>query len=102
MCNSCSFKVSDAVDWKDTFHSKQTRYWHGTIIEDLGVGNLGPNSNGHKFLILWSLSTNWGRFKKLPEGKWQSPKKNSHQQVELCTELQLCSNLPPLHPNNLS
>jgi len=101
MCENCNFKVGDVVDWSDTHHAKQSRYWHGTIKQDLGFGNLGPETNVHKFLVLWTLSTNWKRFKKLPEGTWVTPNKNSHQQVEMCSELQLCCDEPPLHPNNL-
>jgi hypothetical protein len=100
--NCCQIEVGDDVDWKDIFNPRQGAWWHGVVLQDLGVGKLGPNQRRHKFLIRWTLASKWSRFKKLPEGTWVTPIRNSHQQVELCSELVHCLGTLPLYPPNLS
>jgi len=98
--NCCNLGVGDEVDWKDIFHRRQGRWWHGEVLKDLGVGNLGTQQ-GHKFLVRWSLGTRWTRFKKLPEERWYTPTLNQFQQVEICQELVPCVGPSLLHPPTL-
>ena len=100
MVNCCKFVAGDNVDWKDIFHGRQGRWWHGEVLQDLGIGPLGVQ-HGHKFLVRWSLGSKWTRFKKLPEGRWFTPTRNDFQQVEICQELVHCDGPSLLHPRTL-
>jgi hypothetical protein len=96
----CDFKVGDSVDWRNLNGRPQNRNWHGTIQEDLGHGTLGTRP-GHVFEVHWTLSTNWNRFKRIPEGGWAVPVRNNHYQRELADELVGCTAGPPFHPTSL-
>lgn len=98
--NCCKLKVGDEVDWKDIFNPHQGRWWHGEVLQDLGVGIL-RTQHGHKFLVQWSLGTKWTRFRKLPEGRWFTPTPNGFQEVKTCQELLSCVGPSPLHPPTL-
>ena len=97
----CNFEPRDLVDWCDPVRSVQARWWHGIIKSDEGVGPLGKTESGHKFLVEWTLGSSWERFQNL-DGDWVSPEKNSHFQVQLCSELRKCEGEGPNHPPGLS
>ena len=104
----CNFSIGDLVDWhrfgwKSTRkHTTQNAFWHGEVIEDLGIQTLGRET-GHVLKVKWTCSNWWGKeFDKEPEGGSYVASGPVHIQNEMCIEIERCAGSgTKLHPKRL-
>jgi hypothetical protein len=96
----CDLVVGNEVDWKDINRSRQGRWWHGRILEDLGPGTIN-GIRGHRYLVRWTLGTLWSPFVSYPKNQRVTPSHGEFAEVKFCGELKSCVGNSSLHPANV-